>query len=87
MSKDKNHVSFWFWMFALFVAALPCIGFIMVIVWAIVGDNASRKNYFRAVLVWHLIIFALIAALWVTIMALGLSPEIQKQIQKWQQKA
>lgn len=74
-------------MFALFVAALPCIGFIMVIVWAIVGDNASRKNYFRAVLVWHLIIFALIAALWVTIMALGLSPEIQKQIQKWQQKA
>ncbi len=87
MSKDKNHVSFWFWMFALFVAALPCIGFIMVIIWAIVGDNASRKNYFRAVLAWHLIIFALIAALWVTIMVLGLSPEIQKQIQKWQQKA
>lgn len=74
-------------MFALFVAALPCVGFIMIIVWAIAGDNESRKNYFRAVLAWHLIVFVLLVALWVGIMALGFSPEIQRQIQKWQQKA
>ena len=41
-SKDKNHVSFGFWMFALFVSALPSIGFVMVIVWAFDGDNESR---------------------------------------------
>ena len=57
---NKNFVSFWFWMFALFVAALPCIGFIMVIIWAFVGDNESRKNYFRALIVWFLILTALI---------------------------
>ena len=30
--NNKNVVSFWFWMFALFVIALPCIGVIMIVV-------------------------------------------------------
>ena len=79
---NKNFVSFWFWMFALFVAALPCIGFIMVIIWAFVGDNESRKNYFRALIVWFLIL----TALWAGIMVLGFWPEILKQIQTWTQQ-
>jgi uncharacterized membrane protein YqjE len=77
--NDKNYVSFWFWMFVLFIAALPCIGFIMIVIWAFVGDNESRKNYFRAIIVW----FFIVAALWVGIMALGFWPEIQKQVQSW----
>ena len=64
-------------MFALFIMALPCVGFIMVIVWAFVGDNDSRKNYFRALIAWSLIFLAL----WIGLMALGFWPEIQKQIQ------
>ena len=75
--KNKNYVSFGFWMFALFVTALPCIGIIMVIVWAFVGDNESRKNYFRALIAWALIL----TALWMAVMALGFWPEIQKQIE------
>lgn len=75
--RDKNYVSFGFWMFALFVTALPCIGFIMVIVWAFVGENESRKNYFRALIAWFLIV----TALWLGLAALGFWPEIQKQIQ------
>ena len=66
-------------MFALFIAALPGLGFIMVVVWALVGDNESRKNYFRALSAWFLIV----AALWIGIMALGFWPEIQKQVQSW----
>ena len=77
--KNQNYVSFWFWMFALFIVALPCIGFVMIIVWAFVGDNESRKNYFRALIAWFLIF----AVLWIVIMALGFWPEIQKQIQTW----
>lgn len=77
--KNKNYVSFWFWMFALFVTALPCIGFIMVIVWAFVGDNESRKNYFRAVMAWALIL----SALWLGVMLLGFWPKIQEQLQQW----
>jgi len=75
--KHKNYVSFGFWMFALFVMALPCIGFIMVIVWAFVGDNESRKNYFRALIAWALIL----TVLWIGVTALGFWPEIQKQFQ------
>jgi hypothetical protein len=81
--KDNNHVSFWFWMFALFVTALPCIGAIMVLVWAFVGDNSTRKNYFRALIAWFLII----AVLWTGIMAFGLWPQIQKQVQTWMPQA
>lgn len=64
-------------MFALFIMALPCVGLVMVIVWAFVGDNESRKNYFRALIAWFLIFLAL----WIGLMTLGFWPEIQKQIQ------
>ena len=77
--KNKNYVSVWFWMFALFIMALPCIGVVMIIVWAFVGDNESRKNYFRALIAWFLIF----VALWAGIMLLGFWPDIQKHIQTW----
>ncbi len=77
--KNKHYVSFWFWMFALFVMAIPCIGVIMVFVWAFVGDNESRKNYFRALIAWSVII----AVLWLGLLAFGYWPEILKQIQGW----
>jgi len=82
MSKgnDKNHVSFWFWMFALFVTALPCIGFVMVLVWAFIGENESRKNYFRAVIAWHLILFGIAS---VILICLGLFPVVIQRLEEW----
>jgi hypothetical protein len=80
--KKKDYVSFWFWMLAIFVMALPCIGFIMIIVWAIIGDNESRKNYFRALIAWAVIL----TLAWVIIVTLGLSPLILKQFQIWMQR-
>jgi hypothetical protein len=50
--SDRNHISFWSWMGMMFVTAIPIIGLIMIVVWAIVGQNESRKNYFRALLMW-----------------------------------
>lgn len=76
---NKNFVSFWFWMLALFVMAIPCIGVVMIVVWAFIGDNESRKNYFRALIAWFLIL----TALWVLVMALGFWPEIHRQVQAW----
>ena len=60
---DKNYVSVGFWMFALFVMTIPVINLIMVIVWAFVGYNESRKNYFRAILAWFLVFILLMVAL------------------------
>jgi hypothetical protein len=77
--KNKDHVSFWFWLFALFIAALPCIGWIMIIVWAFVGENQSRKNYFRALIAW----FVIIAAISFALATLGFWPLIENQVETW----
>jgi hypothetical protein len=77
--KDKNYISFWFWMFAFLVMALPCIGVIMILIWAFTGENESRKNYFRAIIAWFLIF----TVLWSVLMLLGFGPLIVHQMQLW----
>jgi hypothetical protein len=62
MANDKNYVSFWFWFFALLFSAVPCIGTVFSIIFAFAGGNESRKNYFRAVLAWQLLIILAVAA-------------------------
>jgi hypothetical protein len=75
--QDKNHVSIGFWMLALFVVAIPCVGWIMIIIWAFTGDNESRKNYFKAILIWTLILVAVV----VSLMFLGALPGVLQSIQ------
>ena len=79
MAKDKNYVSIWFWLLAFLVMAIPCIGFIMIFVWAFAGENESRKNHFRALLIW----FAVVTLLWFFLMTLGFWPIIQQHAQSW----
>ena len=75
--KSKQQVSVGFWMLALFLTALPCVGVVFVLLWAFVGENESRKNYFRAVIAWWVII----GVIWTSIMVFGFWPQIQKHIQ------
>jgi RsiW-degrading membrane proteinase PrsW (M82 family) len=79
-NSDKNYVSIWFWLLAIIVMALPCINVIMMFVWAFYGDNESRKNYFRAlilVFLFGVVIWFILAVVGVV----GFGPEILKQIQ------
>ena len=46
-------------MWMMFVTAIPILGWIMILVWAFAGDNESRKNYFRAILMWLVIMVVL----------------------------
>jgi len=78
-NRDKQPVSFWFWFFALFVMALPCIGAVMVVVWAFTGENESRRNYFRALIAWFLIL----SAVWAVVMLLGFWPRLAAAFQEW----
>lgn len=80
--SDKNYTSFWFWMLALFVMAVPCVGVIMIVIWAFVGENESRKNFFRAVIAWALIG----VVFWMGMMLLGFGPEILKALEGWWQQ-
>jgi bacteriorhodopsin len=77
--KDKNYVSVWFWLLAMFLMVIPCVGWVLIIVWAFVGENESRKNFFRAKLIWLLIWIAFFGML----MALGLLPVLLQQLQHW----
>jgi hypothetical protein len=82
--KSSVPVSVGSWMFMLLVMALPIIGFIMVIVWAFAGENETRKNYFRAILAW-MVVLAGVGV--VAVLLFGNSPQIRKQMQGWTHKA
>ncbi|HEU0011387.1 MAG TPA: hypothetical protein VFT34_16330 [Verrucomicrobiae bacterium] len=56
--------------------AIPAINVVMAIVWAFAGENESRKNYFRALVVFFLIWLALFAAFVAFGLGLGLLPGI-----------
>ena len=75
--SDRNYISVGSWIWMMLVTAIPIVGLIMILVWAFTGDNESRKNYFRAILVWLLIavVFAVVVVL------AGSSPAILKYIQ------
>jgi len=82
-NEDDNYISVGGWMWIMFVIALPCIGLIMMIVWAFAGNNQTRKNYFRAIFAW----FFLLLALMLVIALLGQFPEVLKTIEQWLPKA
>ncbi len=45
---------------------------VMVLYWAFAGDNTTRKNYFRAIIIWFLIGLAM----WTTLVLVGFAPAI-----------
>ena len=77
--EGKNYVSVWFWMFSWIVMAIPVVGFVMVIVWAFWGENESRKNFFRAIILWCLIWTLIVVGL----IGLGLMPAIIQELKHW----
>ena len=82
MQNDRNYVSVGAWMLMMLVTAIPVVGQIMIIVWAFAGENESRKNYFRAILVF----FLLFVALFVCLALLGSGPAILKQLESLTRK-
>ncbi len=54
---DDNYVSIGFWLFSFLIMAFPFVNILMTIYWAFSGNNQSRKNFFRAVmLLWVIFI-------------------------------
>ena len=63
----------------LLLAAIPCVGLIVVIIMAFTGENESRKNYFRAIILWFVILVAVVAVIAV---AGGGWASIQQEVQR-----
>ena len=76
MAKDKNYVSVWAWIGMILLCALPCVGWIFIPILAFVGENETRKNHYKAVL----ILFALLMFIVVGLHALGLLAVLGKYL-------
>jgi len=85
--RDNNYISVWAWMGMMLVTAIPVIGWIMILVWAFTGTNESRKNYFRAILMWILVGVLFVVGLTLAGNTAANWPAIQKHIQSWTHKA
>ncbi len=81
--SDSNYISVGSWMWMMFVTAIPVVGLIMILVWAFAGHNESRKNYYRAILAWFMILVVLV----ILLILIGGAPAILKQIQSVTHKA
>ena len=79
---DTNYISVGKWMLMMLVTAIPIVGLIMILVWAFTGENESRKNYFKGILMW----FVILVVLMVGIILLGAFPALVKAIHSVTQK-
>lgn len=61
--------AYYFWMMLLFT--VPVVGLIVCLVTAFSGDDTSRKNFSRAVLIWILVAIVLSIIVAIAIAAVG----------------
>jgi uncharacterized membrane protein len=80
-NDDDNYISVGGWMLLLLVPAIPLIGWILIIILAFTGNNQTRKNYFRAMLAWVLLMVIGIVALF---FVFGSLPALQQHLQNLQ---
>ena len=53
---DKNYISIGEWMWMMFILHIPFVNLIMFFVYAFSGENESRKNFYKAIIVWFLLL-------------------------------
>jgi hypothetical protein len=74
MAREKNAVSIWFWLGSFVVALIPLVNLVMYVIWAFAGENQTRKNYFRAIFLY----FLLMVLGGILLAAVGLAPLLFK---------
>ena len=75
--NEKNYVSVGSWMLIMFLLGIPVVNLIAVLVLAFAGENETRKNYFKAILMWIVVSFAIVGLL----IAAGAFPQIMKHLE------
>jgi Na+/melibiose symporter-like transporter len=84
--SERNYISVKSWMVMICVTVIPIVGQLMVLVWAFTGENESRKNYFRAILAWMVIVVTAVVALVVLGTVLGGASPLLKHLPPWLHK-
>jgi hypothetical protein len=82
-ARDDEPVSVLKWMLLILLVSLPCVGLVAIVVLAFVGENQTRRNYFRALIAWFLIVLTIWIAWVVLVLVFGAWPEMEPEIRKW----
>lgn len=69
MDPNKSVMSMGEWIITIIVSMIPCVGIIMMFVWAFGNGNENRKNYCRANLIMTAIGVVLMIILYATVFA------------------
>jgi hypothetical protein len=56
-SSDES-ISIWQWIWLLVLVSLPFVGLVALVYYAFIGENQSRKNYCRAVMIMLILLTA-----------------------------
>lgn len=81
MRDEDNYVSVGQWMLLLLIPSIPVIGWILIIVLAFMGHNETRKNYFRAIIAWVLLLIVFIVVVGLILVA---SPALLQDVKNWE---
>ena len=82
MGNDRNYVSVWVWLLAIMVMWIPGVNLAVAFVGSFLGDNDSRKNFFRAQL---LLILVGVILLLLGLIA-GVGPAMVSALVEWLQR-
>ena len=86
-TKDQEHVvipEFKDWLIYMIIAAIPLIGLIMLIVWAVDGNkqNLIRKRWAGAALIINIALFTLAMLFWFSMIASLVSSGKMQELEK-----
>lgn len=74
MNPFKREVSVGNWMWTMIVMCIPVLSVIMAFVWAFnPAVVESKRNFFKAILIWDLIALVLVAIFTLLLMAFNIS--------------
>ena len=59
-----NEMTLGKWLLTLFISSIPCVGLIMLIVWAVGNGNETRKRFAQAYLIWTVIVTVVVVIIY-----------------------
>ena len=79
---DRSTVSFGSWFLTVFLVAIPCVGFITILLGAFFSNNESRRNFYRAHLAW----IGLVVVLYGSLFLIGIAPDVRQMLRDYQKE-
>ena len=67
MSKPEMGIKDW--IITFLIMSIPCVGFIMTIIWAFSEENKIRSNYCKAWLIWSIGVSILVTIVYILFFA------------------